>query len=181
MKTEEEIIEKMKKDTHWRLPNPEDFGMNGDEILKRESLKFMAEVRRRMKIQETHERNEFEKKNSQIYIVLRYLDEERKKLMKHYNQDIHGKENWKSFEKAESITYVSDILLKFDERLIRNQINPVNEYNKLTNTMIKIRCPKCGGPVFDTGPDGSEESYECTVCDYYFLQGPAQTYLDEIF
>ena len=181
MKTEKEIIEEMKKDAHWKLPDPENLGMDGDKILKRESLKFMVEVRRRIKIQDTQERNSFEKKNSQIWIVLRYLDEERKKLMKHYNQDIHGKENWKSFEKAESITYVRDLLLKFDERLLKNHKTTVNEYNKLIDTTIKTRCPKCGGPVFDTGPDGNEESYECTVCDYYFLEGPAQTYLDESF
>ena len=99
--------------------------------------------------------------------------------MTHYNQDIHGAENWKSFEKAESITYVRDLLLKFDEKLLRDHKNVVNEYNKLIDTTIKMRCPKCGGPVYDSGPDGSEESYECTVCDYYFLEGPAQTYLDE--
>ena len=179
MKTEEEIIEKMKKDSHWRLPDPKDLGMHSDEILEKESQKFMAEVRRRVRIQETQERNAFEKKNSQIYIVLRYLDEERKKLMTHYNQDIHGKENWKSFEKAESITYVRDLLLKFDERLLKNHKNSVDEYNKLIDTKIQIRCPKCGGPVFDSGPDGNEESYECMICDYYFLEGPAQTYLDE--
>ena len=179
MKTEEEIIEEMKKDSHWKLPDSTNLGMDSDKILEKESQKFMAEVRRRMKIQETQERKAFEQKNSQIYIVMRYLDEERKKLMTHYNQDIHGRENWKSFEKAESITYVRDLLLKFDEKLLRDHKNVVNEYNKLIDTTIKMRCPKCGGPVYDSGPDGSEESYECTVCDYYFLEGPAQTYLDE--
>ena len=175
MRTEEEIIEEMKKDPHWKLPDPE----MDDRIMKKKARKFMAEVRRRIRIQDAIIRKNFEQKNSQIFTALLYLEEERKQLMKHYNQDIHGKENWKSFEKAESISYVRDLLLKFDERLQKDHRNVVDEYNKRIDATLKIKCPKCGGVVFDAGPDGEDESYECMVCGYYFLQGSAQSYLEE--
>ena len=156
MRTEEEIIEEMKKDPHWKLPDPE----MDDRIMKKKARKFMAEVRRRMKIQDVIMRKMSKQRNRYIRTELSYLEKEQKQLMK------------------ESITYIHDLFLKFKKQQGDHDTS-IDEYNKRIDATLKIKCPRCGGIVFDAGPDGEDESYECMVCGYYFLQGPAQSYLEE--
>ena len=181
MKSETEIIAQMQKDPNWRLPDPKDLGIDGNKILEREAKKFMAEVKRRLKIQQTSGLNVTNKETNQLYFAIKCLEEERTKLMKHYEENIHGDENWKSYEKAESIRYAQDILQRTSDRLYRKGKDLQKIVNERTEKNLEVRCPKCGGPCYDQGPDGSEESYECQVCQYYFLQGEAMHWNEEDF
>lgn len=181
MKTEQDIIEEMKKDPHWKLPDPENLGFYGNDIVEDEAKKFMAEVKRRLKIQKTKELETYRRKTNQFYFVTHYLDEERKKLMKHYREDIHGRENFKSFEKAESLGYALNLLYAMNDKLQKKHTNVLDIVDKEVQRMIDTRCPKCDGPVYDSGPDGEQESYECMVCEHYFLKGPAVRYSKDDF
>lgn len=181
MKTESEIIEEMRKDPHWRLPDPKDLGMDGDEILESEAKKFVKEVKRRLKIQSTFILKNTDRETNQLYFAIKCLEEERIKLMKHYEENIHGDENWKSFEKAESIRYAQDILVRTSEKLYKKGKDIHKIVKDRIDKNLEVRCPKCGGICYDQGPDGPEESYECQVCQYYFLQGEAMHWDEEAF
>ena len=141
----------------------------------------MAEVKRRLKIQQTSGLNVTNKETNQLYFAIKCLEEEKTKLMKHYKENIHGTENWKSFEKAESIGYAQNILQRTSDRFYRKGKDLQKIVNERTEKNLEVRCPKCGGPCYDQGPDGSEESYECMVCQYYFLQGEAMHWNEEDF
>ena len=137
MKTKEKIIEEMMQDSHWKIPDPEGLGMYGKEIVEKEKEKFDREVSRRMKIQSTKEMKEYNKKSNQLYFVIDYLNEERRKYEKHYEENIHGLENWKSFEKMNKIDFVLRMLYLLSTELTDAHRNIQEEMDKKTAELLK--------------------------------------------
>lgn len=137
MKTKEKIIEEMAQDSHWEIPDPESLGIYGNEIVAKEKEKFNREVSRRLKIQQTRERNEYYRKSNQLYFVIGFLNGERNKLREHYEENIHGSENWKSFEKMEKIDFVLSMLYELADKLSDSQRNIQEEMERKTEELIK--------------------------------------------
>ena len=137
MKTKEKIIKELMQDSHWKIPDPEGLGMYGKEIVEKEKEKFDREVSRRMKIQSTKEMKEYNKKSNQLYFVIDYLNEERRKYEKHYEENIHGLENWKSFEKMNKIDFVLRMLYLLSTELTDAHRNIQEEMDKKTAELLK--------------------------------------------
>ncbi len=137
MKTKEEIIEEMMHDPHWKIPDPEGLGFYANKIVEREREKFDREVSRRLKIQRTKAMNEYDKKSNQLYFVLDFLNKERKKYEKHYEENIHGLENWKSFEKMEKIDFVINMLYLLSTDLTDSHRNIQAEIQAEMNKRIE--------------------------------------------
>ena len=137
MKTKEKIIEEMMQDSHWKIPDPEGLGIYGKEIVEKEREKFNKEVSRRLKIQQVRERNEYHKKSNQLYFVIDFLNDERDKLREHYEEDIHGIENWKSFEKMEKIDFVLPMLYALLNKLSDSHRNVQKEMDRKTEEVLE--------------------------------------------
>ena len=133
MKTKEQIIEEMKNDPHWKVPDKNGLGIYGNDIVKREQEKFDREVERRIKIQKGKLSRDLKnnyKNNNQIFFVIDYLNDRRKEFYEHYQEDIHGKENWKSFENMEKVDFVLKMLYKLSDELRDNRRDIQKEMEK---------------------------------------------------
>lgn len=141
MKTKEEIIEEMKTDSHWKVPEKNGLGIYGNDIVKKEQEKFDREVERRIKIQKGKLSRELKnnyKNNNQIFFVIDYLNDRRKEFYEHYQEDIHGKENWKSFENMEKVDFVLKMLYKLSEELTNDHRDIQKEIEKKSDESIFI-------------------------------------------
>lgn len=136
MKSKEEIIREMQHDPHWEIPDPDKLGFYGSEIAKGETAKFAREVDRRLKIQHSREAQELHKRSNQLYFVIDFLNAERKKYEQHYEQDIHGQENWKSFENMQKIDFVLKMIYNLESELTDKHRNVQAEMEKKTEEMI---------------------------------------------
>ena len=136
MKTKEQIIAEMQHDPHWKIPDADKLGFYGDEIVKGETAKFTREVERRLKIQHSREARELHKKSNPLYFVTDFLNAERKKYEQHYEQDIHGQENWKSFENMQKIDFVLKMLYDLESELTNKHKNVQAEVEKKTEETV---------------------------------------------
>ena len=93
MKSKEQIIAEMQHDPYWKIPDEDKLGFYKNEIVEKQTKKFVGEVDRRMKIQSSRETREFNERTNQLDFVVDFLYSKRKEYEKHYQEDIHGSEN----------------------------------------------------------------------------------------
>ena len=152
MKTKNEIMEEMKKDVYWK----DYFDMDSYGIEK-----IQKEINRRLNIQKFAEERSYEKKSNELYFSMHYLQEKKKELLNHYNENIHGKENWNSFEKSESIEYVLKLLGYLSEKINENHIDVQKIVNDQIEFELNLRCPECDSIVFYVGDMYGQAEFEC--------------------